>query len=873
MRKNTNIFLCFVMIIALFFSAISVTSCIGNNKVISEINYDLDGGINDFSNPISIEKEYKFNEPEKLGYDFIGWSVNGEEAVKELTLEPKKKTNYSLKAIWEASTYKVTLDYGIEGEEPEVIEVTYDSNYELPESNPKKNDFVIIGWNYYFSTIDNSGIWGIASDCTLTPIWKNKNSVITLKLNSGVLPESSSSEINVLYGAEYELPEPTRDGFTFAGWYYNNGKIANKGTWNYLDSITLEAMWLQDEYDITLNYNNGNQNSIIKIHLNDNYELVEPTRDSYRFDGWYYDDVKIDNKGIWKLIGNITLEARWISNKYEVTLDYGYDQQIETKTFMYGEPYTLPTLERDYYDFLGWYYNGTLVTSGSSWNITDDNIELKAKWAEKTVTINYVIRNLVDNDTKIEREYHMGNYFMGPSKYFVPSGRKITYWYDENGDLIDDDFVVLEEITVYADEYSDGLKFALTDDKKSYCVSEYSGTSSDVFIPNYYYGKRVVEIGDYAFYQNDSIKTVSFSNGITKIGNYAFDGSTVETLTNTVSIVDIGKYAFANSKIKSLYVVSHHSIGEYAFYNCGEFTGFTYKYGTNISINNTIKRIEPYTFYFCDKLERFEFADTLTSVGRFAFAYSGLNYFGHTSTNGILKQIGDYAFAGTKITSFNADGCEYFGDSVFKNASELSYIHLDIIIRYVGYKIFEGTSITFYTENNNKYVSNISNKYCILYEGTNNNFSSDTDIIGGGAFENNTSITKITINRRIYGIGAKAFKGCTNLATMDISSDSLLLYIGKEAFYGTKIKSLSFSYSLCSILGPIIDSNLDSVSLGKLSNETTFMVLTNNNYLIDSEFPFLSSTDLSYNEINYSDTATIKSLFKTSDYPIIFRYL
>ena len=87
----------------------------------------------------------------KTGYEFKGWwtaSSGGEE--KSSTSVVKNENNHILYARWEAETIEVTFDanggYFSGSTTSKTIESTYDSNYVLPSSNPKKTGYKFAGW-------------------------------------------------------------------------------------------------------------------------------------------------------------------------------------------------------------------------------------------------------------------------------------------------------------------------------------------------------------------------------------------------------------------------------------------------------------------------------------------------------------------------------------------------------------------------------------------------------------------------------------------------------------------------------------------------------------------------------------------------------
>jgi uncharacterized repeat protein (TIGR02543 family) len=54
--------------------------------------------------------------------------------------------------------------------------------------------------------------------------------------------EGSFSIIEVAYGEGYVLPNLTREGYTFLGWYNGNTKV-DSGTWNIASDVTLTPHW------------------------------------------------------------------------------------------------------------------------------------------------------------------------------------------------------------------------------------------------------------------------------------------------------------------------------------------------------------------------------------------------------------------------------------------------------------------------------------------------------------------------------------------------------------------------------------------------------------------------------------------------------
>ena len=110
---------------------------------------------------------------------------------------------------------------------------------------------------------------------------------------------------------------------------------------------------------------------------------------------------------------------------------------------------------------------------------------------------------------------------------------------------------------------------------------------------------------------------------------------------------------------------------------------------------------------------------------------------------------------------------------------------------------------------------------------------SDTDVvipdsvtkIGDRAFYNNTTIESVTIPSSVAEIGSNAFGACSNLATINFSSDENLKTIGDDAFMNTAVESLSIPEGVETIGDTALyGTNLKSVflpsTLTKLGNSS-----------------------------------------------------
>lgn len=180
------------------------------------VSFDSDGGTG--CDPITVvyQKAYGYNNAglpttTKTGYTFLHWKykLTNKVITNESIVETPQ--NHELTAIWKVNDVTVYLDYNF--------------NFEQTAKNPKKNS-------------------------SLTSVNSTKDKM--------VLPYDS------YYG---KLPQPTMDGYTFAGWYFEEGSDGNGcGEQNCLlnetssrvtnaKEHTLYARWVKEQYRIDLDYN------------------------------------------------------------------------------------------------------------------------------------------------------------------------------------------------------------------------------------------------------------------------------------------------------------------------------------------------------------------------------------------------------------------------------------------------------------------------------------------------------------------------------------------------------------------------------------------------------------------------------------------
>jgi len=207
---------------------------------------------------------------------------------------------------------------------------------------------------------------------------------ITLDADGGeVTPGSVTATI---YGrgigtVMYTPPTPTRDGYTFRGWYKEKGGhgyevIAGSGTAQFGENSTIYAHWTLTHYSITFDAHGG---EVTPAHdtTGDDWRLASlptPTRADHEFDGWYKDVVGVREKVTETYVyrEDVTLYAHWVYTNVHHTITFdaagGTVDPASEETDAGGILQDLPIPERDGYAFNGWYTaesGGTEVTTNT----------------------------------------------------------------------------------------------------------------------------------------------------------------------------------------------------------------------------------------------------------------------------------------------------------------------------------------------------------------------------------------------------------------------------------------------------------------------------------------------------------------------------
>lgn len=178
------------------------------------------------------------------------------------------------------------------------------------------------------------------------------------------------------------VPEPTKENYTFAGWYNGNEKF--DFTTVPTGDVTLTAKWDINQYTVKFVSEHGSfaDQTIEYGKPIKTDKLTIPEVEGYTFIGWYADEAHNTKFDFTKPIkSNTTVYAKWTANDYEVRFITEHGKAPASQNVPYNETADDPgKLTEEGYTFIGWYTDETHKTKFDfSTPITGDT-KVYAKW-------------------------------------------------------------------------------------------------------------------------------------------------------------------------------------------------------------------------------------------------------------------------------------------------------------------------------------------------------------------------------------------------------------------------------------------------------------------------------------------------------------
>jgi len=357
------------------------------------ITFNPNGGSNVGNQSIGFSQKGTAVIPTKTEHTFAGWFKE-----KELINQWDFNTdtvirNITLYAKWDINTYTVSFQSN-GGTAVADQTIAYDGAV-VPPTNPSKAEHTFAGWytNSGLTTPWNFGTNKVKGNMTLYAKWTAHTYTVNFQSNGGT---AVAAQTKAYDGKVASPANPSKLGYTFAGWYTNPGLTT---AWNFdadlvKGDMTLYAKWTANTYTIIFQTNGGSAVAAQTIAYDNKVARpTTPSKAEHTFEGWYA------NSGLttpWNfdtdlVKGAMRLYAKWTVNTYTVSFNSNGGSTVAARTIAYDDKVVPPTNpSKAGHTFAGWYANSGLT---AAWNfdtsVVKGDMTLYAKWTANTYTVSF----------------------------------------------------------------------------------------------------------------------------------------------------------------------------------------------------------------------------------------------------------------------------------------------------------------------------------------------------------------------------------------------------------------------------------------------------------------------------------------------------
>ena len=693
--------------------------------------------------------------------------------------------------------------------------------------------------------------------------------------------------VNTVGEEAISLPaDPTKNGYIFDGWYWDEDVWSRPFTAESLltEKLTADmsvyAKWISEEEAkigvVSFETNGGSQIADIRTEKIETAPVSD--KKGYILEGWYTNaSLNSEYKVSFPLtvLNDMCLYAKWTAERYQIiyhtnggtlSSDAICDYTIETSL-------TLPVPDNGNNIFAGWYDNAACEGSPVV-SINKGEIGEKEFWAK------WYLYNVSEN---ADGSLTITSYSGEESIITIPdniNGKKVT----AIGASAFENCSILKSITIPSSITSIGeWAFSGCDSLNEINVAENNANYKS--LDGNLYNKEMTELINYACGKSDT--SFIIPDGITSIGSDAFSGcSSLTSITIPDSVTSIGDWAFNGcSSLESVTFGEDsllESVGFSAFFECSLLT--------SITIPDSVTDIGYGAFYGCSSLTSITIPDSVTSIGMGVFGDCSSLESVTFGENSLLESIGEFAFGECssleRLTFGENSQLKSIGYYAFYDCSSITNVIIPLSVTKIGESAFNSSNTTIYCESASKpagwdsnwasgvysviwgynnlstnldydYIEREEGVYLTKYKGSATDIIVPAEIdgksvIGFGSIFAGSSVTNVIIENGIIKIDDYAFYGCTSLTSITIPDK--VTSIGEYAFYGCS--------SIASIAIPDRVTSIGERAFYGCSSLTSITIPDSVTSIGSFAFSECTSlTEIKYNAVSVEDLTSISNVF------------
>lgn len=330
-------------------------------------------------------------DPSLEGRTFVGWAASADSTdIVDPSTYVMNEVGYSFYAVFSNNTYNaifyLTEQDKTNGNVFQTVPTVYDVQIAAPEASAREG-YTFVAWSPVPGKMP-------ANDVEFVGTWDINQYTITFDEKGGTEVENITAD----YGNPVSLPETTKEGHTFVGWFEENSETAFVLTTMPARNVSLTARWTVNDYSIEFNSMGGT--TINPISAKYGAEVEEPTapaKTGYNFVGWFEGDSA--DKFVFDTMParDVSLTAKWEAKTFTPGVKFNANGGSWSDTTEKYVPATFNAAinapdsdpARSGYDFLGWSKSSVATSSEELGTLNQEitetsGVEFFAVWKAET---------------------------------------------------------------------------------------------------------------------------------------------------------------------------------------------------------------------------------------------------------------------------------------------------------------------------------------------------------------------------------------------------------------------------------------------------------------------------------------------------------